>query len=447
MAEKSMKNKSKVTAFLSHSSADKKIVRRIQKDLTQHNVSVWLDEERIKPGQSIPEEIQNGLRNSDYLLLFLTPRSVNSGWVKKEWETRFFDQVNKGTVEVIPLLIENCDIPEFLKPIKYVSFVVDYEEGITLLLKTLNENLVQIDSHSNIFDSVADILDNLSQESVTLPFAGKIPVIQTLKRLPRSGKHLRLNGMKLTSGKRVPSRSLYDHILSVAHSADTLFNHVDHGLDENDEIDLARCIAFHEVNEILLGDIPSHTDLSDRRRHKTRIDAESRLRLTDPSERERVSNEFISMFLNEKQKNLFLHYIEISQDTDSRIFSFFKILDKIDPIIGVWRYIHTFRGQFSGGSEKFVSRMHDFFDNPWPNRTVTARSRDPKLSHLVTFLQKKKHAIGYHNDKDFLDDKHDLFGLPAGTLRSLIEGKKLLFVEQKHLIGYNKNFRNGQLNR
>lgn len=256
-----MTAKRKIKAFLSHASVDKKIVRRLASDLIAHNVEVWLDEQRIQPGHSIPDEIQKGLDASDYLLLFLTPRAVESGWVKQEWETKFVEQVARKRISVIPLLIERCIIPAFLKPIKYADFTLEYEEGFSSLLGCLtsgdDENEVQ---STNVYDTVADILDGLSKEAVTIPFAGKIPIVQTLKRLPRSGKHLRLENLTVGKRRRIPRRSLYDHILSVAHSADCLFKSVDHGLFEKDIPDLSRCVAYHEINEVLLGDIPSYTN-------------------------------------------------------------------------------------------------------------------------------------------------------------------------------------------
>jgi hypothetical protein len=40
--------------FLSHSSKDKPVVRELAARLKKDGVRVWLDEEQIKPGDSIP---------------------------------------------------------------------------------------------------------------------------------------------------------------------------------------------------------------------------------------------------------------------------------------------------------------------------------------------------------------------------------------------------------
>ena len=44
--------------FLSHSSKDKPVVRELAARLKKDGVRVWLDEEQIKPGDSIPASVQ-----------------------------------------------------------------------------------------------------------------------------------------------------------------------------------------------------------------------------------------------------------------------------------------------------------------------------------------------------------------------------------------------------
>jgi hypothetical protein len=50
--------------FLSHSAKDKAVVRPLAARLKKDGVRVWLDEEQIKPGDSIPAKIEEGLEHS-----------------------------------------------------------------------------------------------------------------------------------------------------------------------------------------------------------------------------------------------------------------------------------------------------------------------------------------------------------------------------------------------
>jgi hypothetical protein len=53
--------------FLSHSAKDKAVVRDVAARLQRDGVRVWLDEEQIKPGDSIPAKIEDGLEHSRVL--------------------------------------------------------------------------------------------------------------------------------------------------------------------------------------------------------------------------------------------------------------------------------------------------------------------------------------------------------------------------------------------
>lgn len=62
-------------AFLSHTSSDKDLVGLVQKKLTQANA--WYDAVDIENGESIPEKINDGLRNARIMFCFGVRRQVN----------------------------------------------------------------------------------------------------------------------------------------------------------------------------------------------------------------------------------------------------------------------------------------------------------------------------------------------------------------------------------
>ena len=133
----SFSNKSGKRLFISHSSKDKVLANYLYADLVEQGHNPWLDEWNIKAGQSIPNEIQKGLATADYVLVLLSPHSVNSNWVTAEWESVFWEEINEQETKVIPILLEDCDIPQFLKAKKYVDFREDYRQGLAYLLRSL----------------------------------------------------------------------------------------------------------------------------------------------------------------------------------------------------------------------------------------------------------------------------------------------------------------------
>jgi len=67
--------------FISHSSHDKWIARKISEDLEGRGFETFLDEKDIKTGESIDRAIGQHLRDCDELLLLLSPQSKGSNWV------------------------------------------------------------------------------------------------------------------------------------------------------------------------------------------------------------------------------------------------------------------------------------------------------------------------------------------------------------------------------
>lgn len=70
--------------FISHSSLDKWIARRLSQDLQALGASTFLDEKDIETGDSIGDSIQQHLVESDELLILLSPAALASHWVLLE---------------------------------------------------------------------------------------------------------------------------------------------------------------------------------------------------------------------------------------------------------------------------------------------------------------------------------------------------------------------------
>ncbi len=108
--------------FLSHSSKDKPVVRELADRLKKDGVCVWLDEEQIKPGDSIPAKIEEGLERSRILMLCMSVNAFGSDWAKLEADTfRFRDPLNKER-RFIPLRLDNTRIKGSLDQFLYVDW-------------------------------------------------------------------------------------------------------------------------------------------------------------------------------------------------------------------------------------------------------------------------------------------------------------------------------------
>ncbi|HMV84894.1 MAG TPA: TIR domain-containing protein [Blastocatellia bacterium] len=110
--------------FISHSKEDKPAARELAERLRRDGLRVWFDEWEIKPGDSIPLKIQNGLEQSRTLVLMMSANVSASEWVMFERQAVIFRDPANQKRRFIPLRLDNGEIPEALK--QYAS--IDWTE-------------------------------------------------------------------------------------------------------------------------------------------------------------------------------------------------------------------------------------------------------------------------------------------------------------------------------
>jgi TIR domain len=130
-------HKDQRVAFLSHSSADKPFIRQLAADLTANGIGVWLDEQRIRVGDSIPEKIAQGLAESDYFLIGMSQRSNESAWVQKELNNALMTEMQRRNVHILPLKLDDSPMPQIIAEKKYADFSKSYKAGLDDLLTAL----------------------------------------------------------------------------------------------------------------------------------------------------------------------------------------------------------------------------------------------------------------------------------------------------------------------
>lgn len=129
----------KKVVFLSHSSHDKQFIRKLATDLTAAGIKVWLDEQNIRVGDSIPDKIDQGLASSDYFLIALSEHSAKSDWVKKELNTALISEIAKRKVKILPVLLSKTELPSIISDKKYADFTKSYKEALQELLAAIQD--------------------------------------------------------------------------------------------------------------------------------------------------------------------------------------------------------------------------------------------------------------------------------------------------------------------
>ena len=128
--------------FLSHTSDDKPFVRKLAADLRNYGHTVWIDEAEINIGDSLIGKIRDGLDSVEYVAAILSSKSIQSEWVKKELEIASNREIKEKRVVVLPILIEDVELPGFLEGKFYGDFSDSskYEEKLKLLLRSLGDS-------------------------------------------------------------------------------------------------------------------------------------------------------------------------------------------------------------------------------------------------------------------------------------------------------------------
>lgn len=136
--------------FLCHSSGDKPAVRLLYNKLISTGVDVWLDEEKLLPGQDWRLEILSAVRQSDVIIVCLSSNSVTKeGFVQKEiqFALDIAEEKPEGTIFIIPLRLDECNIPTRLNKWQYVDlFIKDGtipHKGYVMLIKALRMRATQ----------------------------------------------------------------------------------------------------------------------------------------------------------------------------------------------------------------------------------------------------------------------------------------------------------------
>jgi hypothetical protein len=124
--------------FISYSHADRSTVHRIAAGLVEHNAHVWVDSWELNVGDSIVSRVQAAIQESDALLVALSKTSVASEWCKKELNAGLIRELEEKRVLVLPVLLEDCEIPIFLREKMYADFRGKFSIGLKALVEAVS---------------------------------------------------------------------------------------------------------------------------------------------------------------------------------------------------------------------------------------------------------------------------------------------------------------------
>ncbi|MGD8404826.1 MAG: toll/interleukin-1 receptor domain-containing protein [Anaerolineales bacterium] len=126
----------KQQVFISYSRKDIKFARRLANDLENVGFEAWWDISDLKGGDDWVRVIPTAIAASQFFVVLLSPDSILSEWVSKEYT---YALVNR--MKIVPAMIRPCSVPFALNTINYINFTTDdYETGFNNLLKALGSS-------------------------------------------------------------------------------------------------------------------------------------------------------------------------------------------------------------------------------------------------------------------------------------------------------------------
>lgn len=127
-----MMTERKLRVFISHGDYDKPIVHRFYERLLQENwIDPWLDEENLLPGQDRASELEKILKSTNVAVICLSKQSLEQeGNFQREIRSivDLAKEKPEGSIFIIPIRLDNCDVPQPLHLTQYVDFFASAED-------------------------------------------------------------------------------------------------------------------------------------------------------------------------------------------------------------------------------------------------------------------------------------------------------------------------------
>lgn len=130
--------------FLSHSSRDKPLLREIMQYIPNH-VRTWFDDKDLRIGENLYVSIRQAIdTDTDFVLIFISPEAVRSGWVRRELEWALKREREIGRVFILPIVLDKeswSELPEEIQNKRYLLCTDFSVSGIRQFANQLSDEL------------------------------------------------------------------------------------------------------------------------------------------------------------------------------------------------------------------------------------------------------------------------------------------------------------------
>ena len=130
-------NKRDYDIFLSHAHMDHAFVESLYRWLTEKaGFSVWYDERELSGGAALASDLQTAIERCRGILLIATKESMESGWVKIEYNSAIDEHANHDGFRIVALRIGNPNVSTLVKGLTWIDIpesVLDPKTALSIL--------------------------------------------------------------------------------------------------------------------------------------------------------------------------------------------------------------------------------------------------------------------------------------------------------------------------
>lgn len=132
-------NNSTIAIFLCYAKEDYDLVNKYYAALKDRGFSPWIDENDLLPGQNWRIEIPKKIKESDFVIVFLSSESVlKRGYVQKEYKLALsvLDEMPEESIYIIPARLDECNIPNQFESLQWTDLFK--KDGFDKLIKVID---------------------------------------------------------------------------------------------------------------------------------------------------------------------------------------------------------------------------------------------------------------------------------------------------------------------
>jgi hypothetical protein len=111
----------KVFLSYAHVDADKKFVSALHQLLRRDGIECFFDEVSLAPGANFVLRISVAIDECNYLVMFMSRAYFSARFAPIEWSAVLADDPANERGRLVPLLLEECELPALIRPLNYID--------------------------------------------------------------------------------------------------------------------------------------------------------------------------------------------------------------------------------------------------------------------------------------------------------------------------------------